>query len=98
MNPTIESIRAIRLTLNLQPREKMIEYLNKRITELIEQKARQGIIEIGQQALQDLRHLTDELSWLTTLCYWVQSSTQEPDPELRAVYAQIGAFLMCTAV
>ena len=76
----------------------MIEYLNKRITELIEQKARQGIIEIGQQALQDLRHLTDELSWLTTLCYWVQSSTQEPDPELRAVYAQIGAFLMCTAV
>ena len=98
-NPTYESFRVIRSTLNLQSKDKMIEYLEKRIQELTEQKVRQEIIEIGRHALSDLQTAANcELDWFRALDDWVKASTQEPDVELRSVYAQLGAYLMCTAV
>jgi hypothetical protein len=96
MNPTIQSIKLIRTKLNLQPREELISYLEKRVVELEAEKAPIYAIVAGQKALEDLQECNTEAKLLPVLAGWIGASTTEPDTDKRGVYAQIGAFLMCS--
>jgi hypothetical protein len=96
MNPTIQSIKLIRSKLNLQPRAELISYMEKRITELETEKAPIYAIVAGKEALKDLQECDTEEKLLPRLCDWVNASTNDPDPDIRGVYAQIGAFMMCS--
>ena len=96
MNPTIQSIQLIRSKLNLQPREELIKYMEKRVIELESEKAPIYAVVAGQKALEDLQECDTEEKLLPRLVEWAGASITEPDMDKRGVYAQIGAFLMCS--